>query len=91
MENEANHVPKRLIFLAQLLSVLFIWVFVGMITVWIINLIQLSIDLNDVPGASVAISIVAIPVFIVLASVLTYVFVGLQKENHRTSQTIVED
>lgn len=74
---------NRLIFFAQLFSVLFIWIFVFAITIWIINLILLSIELNDAPGASVAISIIAIPVFIILASVLTYVFVGLQKEQRR--------
>lgn len=81
---------SKAIFVAQLLSVLLIWVFVISITVWIINLIALAIQLNDAPGASVAISIVAIPVFITLASILTYVFVGLQKEQHRTSKTTEE-
>lgn len=78
---------NRLIFLAQLFSVLFIWIFVCAITLWIVNLILLSLELNDAPGASVAISIIAIPVFIVLASVLTYVFVGLQKEAFQSSIT----
>lgn len=86
--NEHLKPPKgRMIFLAQLFSVLFIWIFVCVITVWIINLIVLSIELNDAPGASMAISVVAIPVFITLASVLTYVFVGLQREKPPTSTT----
>jgi len=65
---------------AQFLSVLLIWVFVVTITIWIINLIVLAIDLNDAPGASVAISIIAIPVFITLACVLTYVYRGLHRK-----------
>jgi len=81
---------NKLIFIAQLLSVLLIWVFVITITLWIINLILLAIDLDDAPGASVGISIVAIPVFIILASVLTYVFVGLHREKNPTSPKIEE-
>jgi hypothetical protein len=77
-------------FIAQLLSVLLIWIFVLSISLWIVNLIRLSVELNDAPGASVAISLVAIPVFVTLASVLTYVFAGLQKEKHRTSGTFEE-
>ena len=60
------------------------------ISAWILNLLLLSIELDDVPGASVGISIVAIPVFITLAAVLTYVFVGLQKERYRLSKTSEE-
>ncbi len=76
---------NRIIFAAQVLSVSLIWVFVVGIAIWIINLIHLSLELQDVPGASVAISIVAIPVFLTLAAILTYVFVGLQKERFRLS------
>ncbi|HLF13803.1 MAG TPA: hypothetical protein VI932_02800 [Bacteroidota bacterium] len=70
---------NKIIFIAQIVSVSLIWLFVIVITLWIINLISLSIELRDMPGASVGISIVAIPIFTTLASVLTYVFVGLQK------------
>ncbi len=74
---------KRFIFIAQVVSVSLIWLFVVVITLWILNLISLSIDLNDMPGASVGISIVAIPIFITLASILTYVFVGLQRGKNK--------
>ena len=70
---------NKVIFIAQIVSVSLIWLFVIVITLWIINLLSLSIELRDMPGASVGISIVAIPIFMILASVLTYVFVGLQK------------
>jgi len=65
--------------LLQLFSLLGIWVFVLGISGWILHLIQLALRLNDVPTASVGISIVAIPVFITGASVLTYVFIGLRR------------
>jgi len=83
MEELRPSVPDRVIFLLQVSSVLLIWVFVIAIALWITNLITLSLELNDAPGASVAISIVAIPVFMTLASILTYVFVGLQKGRKR--------
>ncbi|HUP47382.1 MAG TPA: hypothetical protein VNA04_01185 [Thermoanaerobaculia bacterium] len=71
--------PPRWIFLLQLASVAMIWVFVLSISTWIVHLIRLSRALHDVPSASVAISIVAIPVFLTGAGVLTYVFVGLRR------------
>lgn len=70
---------KRLIEYLQILSISLIWVLFTVIAVWIFNLIQQSLRLRDAPDASVAISIVAIPIFLLLASVLTYVFVGLRR------------
>lgn len=63
----------------QVASVGAIWVFVLGISGWIIHLMRLSQRLHDVPSASLGISIVAIPVFLTGASVLTYVFVGLRR------------
>ena len=83
MSNESNTDPKTIIFIAQLISLSLIWIFVIGIAVWIINLILLSIELDDAPGASIGISIVAIPVFYTLSGILTYVFVGLHKEKNR--------
>ncbi|HEY5764887.1 MAG TPA: hypothetical protein VIS30_02545 [Candidatus Deferrimicrobiaceae bacterium] len=57
-----------------------IWLlFIG-IAAWIVSLIRESLRLHDAPDASVGISIIAIPVFFTLASILTYVFIGLRKE-----------
>jgi hypothetical protein len=69
----------RVIAALQVISVGMIWVFVLSIAIWIIHLLRLSHRLHDVPSASVAISIVAIPVFITGAGVLTYVFIGLRR------------
>lgn len=66
----------------QAVSVGAIWVFVIGISAWILHLMRLSQRLHDVPSASVAISIVAIPVFLTGAAVLTYVFVGLRRGAH---------
>jgi hypothetical protein len=67
------------IFILQVLSMAMIWVFAIGISTWIVHLLRLSRQLQDVPSASVGISIVAIPVFLTGASVLTYAFVGLQR------------
>ena len=91
MNVPSNPRRDKIILVAQILSVSLIWVFVIGITLWIINLIRLSIELHDVPGASVGISIIAIPVFVTLASILTYVFVGLQKERYRNSKRSEEE
>lgn len=72
-------VTPRWIYVLQVVSVGMIWVFVLSISAWILHLLQLSQRLHDVPSASVGISIVAIPVFLTGAGVLTYVFVGLQR------------
>jgi cytosine/uracil/thiamine/allantoin permease len=70
---------KKTIEALQILSISLIWVlFIG-IAVWIVNLIKESLKLHDAPDASVGISIVAIPVFFTLASILTYVFIGLRR------------
>jgi hypothetical protein len=69
----------RLVFVLQFISIGMIWVFVVGISVWIVHLLRLSYRLHDVPSASFGISIVAIPIFLTGAGVLTYVFVGLRR------------
>ncbi|HEU5361401.1 MAG TPA: hypothetical protein VFU42_09635 [Candidatus Deferrimicrobiaceae bacterium] len=70
---------KKTIEVLQIVSITLIWVLFTGIAVWIVNLIKESLRLHDAPDASVGISIVAIPVFFILASVLTYVFIGLRR------------
>jgi len=70
---------KKMIEAFQVLSISLIWVLFAGIAIWVFNLIKVSLQLHDAPDASVAISMVAILVFLVLASVLTYVFIGLRK------------
>ena len=76
---EHSSTTPRWIYLLQLASVACMWVFVVGISGWILHLNRLSQRLHDVPSATVAISIVAIPVFITGGAVLTYVFFGLQR------------
>ena len=50
---------------------------VGGIILWIIHLIRAAWSLGDVPSASIGISIVAIPIFLVFMGVVFYVFWGV--------------
>jgi len=60
------------------------WVWVGgaMLLIggfisWILHLIRTAWSLGDVPSASIGISIVAIPIFLVFTGVIIYVFLGV--------------
>ncbi len=77
---------KKAIEVLQIASISLIWLLFTGIAVWIVTLIRESLKLHDAPDASVGISIVAIPVFFTLASVLTYVFVGLRKGRKEESE-----
>ncbi len=70
---------SKVIYILQILSISLIWLFVFGITWWILRLLIISISLRDAIDASVGISILVIPIFITLASILTYVFIGLQR------------
>ena len=54
--------------------------FIGSIVTWITHLIRTAWRLGDVPSASIGISLVAIPVFLVLLGVVVSVFWGLLRE-----------
>ena len=68
----------NMLFVFQLCSLLGVWVFSLGISIFIIQLIRLANQLNDAATGSVVLSIVLIPIFLFIASVLTYVFIGLQ-------------
>jgi hypothetical protein len=54
----------------------FIFLVLGIIT-WFIHLMLNALWLRDVPSAAIGIPLVAIPIFLALASVVFYVFWGL--------------
>ena len=79
-------IGKKGIETLQVFSITLIWLlFIGIAT-WIVSLIRESLRLHDAPDASVGISIIAIPVFFTLASILTYVFIGLKKGRRGDSE-----
>jgi hypothetical protein len=82
---------ENLIFTLQVGTVIWMWVFVLGVSWWILHLLNLSRQLQDVWSASVGISIVAIPVFLTGASVLTYVFVGLRRGRRQSGDAAGDD
>ena len=67
----------RLVRILQWVWVGFAYLLVGTIILWIIHLIRAAWSLGDVPSASIGISLVAIPIFLVFMGVVFYVFWGL--------------
>jgi hypothetical protein len=63
-------------FFQYFVPVSFTFAIFGLIS-WIISLILLARRLDDVPSASIGISIVAIPVFLTMLAVMWYVFFGI--------------
>ena len=74
-----NKQTKDFFLLAQVMGISLVWGFVLCFGIVIVRLLLFSMELKDPPGFSVVISLIAIPVFALLASVLTYVFVGLRR------------
>lgn len=70
---------KKVIRILQIASIAFIWIFVVAIDAWILSLLRVAKQLHDALNASIAIGLIAIPLFLTIAGMLTYVFVGLQK------------
>jgi Fe2+ transport system protein B len=70
---------QRSIRTLQVLSIAMMWMFLGTIVTWILNEVSVARSLGDSLNASVGISLVAIPVYTLVAGVLTYVFFGIQR------------
>jgi hypothetical protein len=68
----------------QILSIVLMWAFLGGAVAWMVNAVQLSLSLGDALTVSVGLSLVVIPVYTLVASVLTYVFFGLQRGRRTT-------
>jgi len=62
----------------QLLSIVLMWSFLAGIVTWVLNMVRVAHSLGDALTASVGISLVAIPVYSLVAGILTYVFFGIQ-------------
>jgi hypothetical protein len=67
----------RLVRILQWVWVGVAYLLVGTIILWIVHLIRAAWSLGDVPSASIGISLVAIPIFLVFMGVVFYVFWGL--------------
>ena len=74
-----------IVFFQFLLPISFTIAMTGII-VWILSLILLARRLHDVPSASIGISLVAIPVFLILLGVFWYVFLGIVLNREEQSE-----
>ena len=61
----------------------FATVFICTVISWVSHLIATAQHLRDTPSASIGISIVAIPVFLSLLSIVHFTFWGLLKDKDR--------
>jgi len=73
MEN-ATSISPRVVRMLQWLWVGGAMLLIGGVVTWIVTLILAALRLEDVPSASIGISIVAIPIFLVFSGVIIYVF-----------------
>lgn len=72
--------------LAQVASIVMMWMFLAGVVAWIVHLVLVSRRLDDALTASVGISLVAIPVYTLVAGILTYVFLGLWRGRTREGE-----
>ena len=63
----------------QFASIAAMWTFGVSITVWVVQLAFVAHDLADAFNASIGITVVALPIYWTIASILTYVFFGLRR------------
>lgn len=66
-------------FFIQIILLSFLWMLASAMTLLFINLVEVSYQVNDHQTASIAISILGVIVFWILAAILTYVLVGLHR------------
>jgi hypothetical protein len=76
------------VFRTQLALILGFSVFAALVITWIVRLIYVSWQLEDVFSASIGIALVAIPIFSFLLIMFNYVFWGLQRGRQRRNPTI---
>ena len=76
-----NFIEKPIFIQIILLS--FLWILASGMTILLINLVNVSGEVDDHQTASIAISILGIIVFWILAGILTYVLAGLYRGRNK--------
>jgi uncharacterized membrane protein len=82
MFNKIKSFFESLIFI-QIILLSFLWILAFGMTVLLINLVNVSGEVDDHQTASIAISILGIIVFWILAGILTYVLAGLYRGRNK--------
>jgi len=85
MFNKIESFFKSDIFI-QIILLSFLWMLASGMTVLLINLVNISGEVDDHQTASIAISILGIIVFWILAGILTYVLAGLYRGRNKEVQ-----
>ncbi len=75
----------KIIFI-QIILLSFLWILASSMTLLLINLVNVSYEVNDHQSASIVISILGIAVFWILAGILTYVLTGLYNGRKKESE-----
>lgn len=96
MKTDSIHADRKFkdpwhVVIFQMLMPLGFTLYIASVIAWIGHLILTSQRLEDVPSASIAISIAAIPVFLTLLGVFLYVFVGVFFNQHDEVSEGVKD
>ena len=78
MFNKIKNFSEKIIFI-QIILLSFLWMLASGMTFLLINLVNVSSEVDDHQTASIAISILGITVFWILAGILTYVLAGLYR------------
>jgi ABC-type Na+ efflux pump permease subunit len=74
-----NETGDKIVVIFQVLPIIGVWCLALGMSTFVIYLINLAVEQKDVPSAAMGISIVVIPLLLILASVFTYVFVGMRR------------
>lgn len=74
---------KKLVFFFQLIPLILFWGITLGFGAFVIHLITIATEFRDAPSAAVGISLVAIPIQLTMVSVLTYVFVVLNRGKNK--------
>lgn len=82
MFNKIKSFSEKPIFI-QIILLSFLWLLASGMTVLLINLVNISGEVDDHQTASIAISILGIVVFWILAGILTYVLAGLYRGRNK--------
>ena len=85
MFNKIKNFFEQLIFI-QIVLLSFLWMLASAMTVLLINLVNVSGDVDDHQTASILISILGIIIFWILAGILTYVLAGLYRGRNKETE-----
>jgi Na+-driven multidrug efflux pump len=85
MFNKIKSFFEKIIFI-QIVLLSFLWMLASGMTLLLINLVNVSSEVDDHQTASIAISILGITVFWILAGILTYVLAGLYKGRNKETE-----